>query len=53
MAGILIVIEIKIYPDKLIEGGIQEYTLLEIKKAGGVLIIINQRGNGIEICILW
>ena len=44
-----ILIIIKIYPDKLIEDGIQEYTMLEIKRAGGIPILIIQRENNIKI----
>ena len=48
--GDLVVIEIKIYPDKL--DAIQRQNLMDIKRAGGVSVLIQKKNNKLQAFIL-
>ena len=48
--GDLVVIEIKIYPDKL--DAIQRQNLMDIKRAGGVSVLIEEKKNKIQVFML-
>ena len=48
--GTLIAIEIKIYPDRL--DAIQRQNLMDIKRAGGISILIEEKNNKILMSML-